>query len=83
MQTILQLFQDLKDHPIQDAAIHCLELRPSAPRSDKDAKGAVSVEAAVDTWCRDNHGKSMDDPDLDVSWRWPVTKLGVPNRNSF
>jgi hypothetical protein len=49
MQTILQLFQDFRDHPIQDASVTCLELRLSAPRSDKDAKGAVSVEVAVDT----------------------------------
>ena len=49
MQLVLQLSQDIDDHPIQDAAIFCRDVRASAPRKDENAKGATSVEAAVDT----------------------------------
>jgi hypothetical protein len=81
MQTALKLFQDLKDHPVRDASVICQKSKLSAPRSDEKANGGTSVEAAVDTWCRDNDGKTVGTESL--YWRWGVTNLGVPERSSF
>ncbi|KAF5868715.1 uncharacterized protein Bfra_012046 [Botrytis fragariae] len=55
----------------------------SAPRDD-DNSGGVTVNSAIAQWCSDNHGKRIDWlVSEDISWRFPINNLQVPDRSSF
>jgi hypothetical protein len=82
MQLAIKLFDELKDRPRpRKARITCRKHALSAPRRDENANGEISVEKAIDAWCRDNDGKDI--PSDGIFWRWGVTQLGVPNRRSY
>lgn len=61
-------------------SITCRNHPLSAPKHDTNAKGATSVESAMNKWCSDNNEHAVGN---DIFWRWGVTELDVPNRNSF
>lgn len=82
MQAAFSLFKEFSNRPaVRNAKVVCRNHPLSAPRSDKDAGGEISVEKAIDAWCKDNDGKDIS-PDGFYS-RWGVTRLGVPGRSSF
>lgn len=82
MQAALELFKEYKDRPVlRTAKIACRNHPLAAPRSDKDADGGVSVEKAIDTWCKDNDGANVGFDGF--HWRWGITHASVPDRSSF
>ncbi|ESZ92121.1 hypothetical protein SBOR_7500 [Sclerotinia borealis F-4128] len=55
----------------------------STPRDD-DNSGGPTVNAAIGQWCSDNAGSRVDWLVYkDVSWRFPINNLKVPDRSSF
>lgn len=52
----------------------------TAPRHEAGVAGGPSVDAAIDQWCSDNDGKTVDwrSGTDNVFWRFPIDNLGKP-----